>query len=301
MSDYTQVTFFAPKDELASGNPSKLIKGAEVDPELSAISTAIASKFDSGDVADNATAAALASDGTLITPAKLKHALENGTYQFNINALTTEGSAAASNDLVPIYDVSESAVNKITVTNLFAGQGFVANSRQIVSGLGLDGGGDLSSDRTLNVLAGAGLTFSGDDLIVGQGSGISVTADAVAVDRTNTTTTDATGYMDLPVNSQSGNYTTVLTDRGKMILHPNGAGAGDTFTIAANASVAYPLGTVLVFVNRDASNLTIAITSDTLILEGTTSTGSRTVGQNGKLVATKVESTVWLCTGSAVS
>lgn len=46
MSNYTQVTFFAPKDALLSGNPAKLIKGADVDPELAAISVAIASKFD---------------------------------------------------------------------------------------------------------------------------------------------------------------------------------------------------------------------------------------------------------------
>lgn len=46
MSNYTQTTFFAPKDALLSGNPAKLIKGADVDPELAAISVAIASKFD---------------------------------------------------------------------------------------------------------------------------------------------------------------------------------------------------------------------------------------------------------------
>lgn len=316
MSDYSQITSFGPKDELASGNPSKLVKGTEIDAELSAISTAIASKFDSTDVANEATAEALASNTTLITPQNLKQALEGGVYQPNINGLTEEASAAASGDFVPVYDVSATAVRKFTVTNLVAATGFVPNARNVISGDGLTGGGDLSADRTLavgqglgvtvnandvQVDAGAGLTFSGNALIVGQGSGISVTADAVAVDRTNTTTTDATGYMDIPINSQSGNYTTVLTDRGKMILHPNGGGAGDTFTIAANASVAYPLGTVLTFCNRDSNNLTIAITSDTLILEGTTSTGSRTLGQNGFASAKKVESTVWLISGSALS
>lgn len=46
MSNYSQVTFFAPKDVLISGNPAKLIKGADIDPELAAISAAITSKFD---------------------------------------------------------------------------------------------------------------------------------------------------------------------------------------------------------------------------------------------------------------
>lgn len=47
MSNYTQTTFFLPKDSLASGNPAKIIKGADVDPELAAISVAIATKYDS--------------------------------------------------------------------------------------------------------------------------------------------------------------------------------------------------------------------------------------------------------------
>lgn len=46
MSNYSQVTAFTPKDSLASGNPSKVIRGSEFDGEFSAISTAIASKAD---------------------------------------------------------------------------------------------------------------------------------------------------------------------------------------------------------------------------------------------------------------
>jgi len=46
VSDYTQSTFFAPKDLLATGNPNKIIYGSDVDAELSAISTAIATKAD---------------------------------------------------------------------------------------------------------------------------------------------------------------------------------------------------------------------------------------------------------------
>lgn len=48
MSNYSQTTFFGPKDALTLGDPNKFIKGTQVDVELGAISTAIASKFDSG-------------------------------------------------------------------------------------------------------------------------------------------------------------------------------------------------------------------------------------------------------------
>jgi hypothetical protein len=78
MSDYSQTTYFAPKDSLITGNPAKLVKGSEVDPELAAISAAIISKYDSADIASNAEAAALTLDTVLITPAKLAYALANG-------------------------------------------------------------------------------------------------------------------------------------------------------------------------------------------------------------------------------
>lgn len=53
MSDFTQTTFFAPKDSLITGNPAKLVKGVEVDAELAAIAVAIASKYDKTTAAAN--------------------------------------------------------------------------------------------------------------------------------------------------------------------------------------------------------------------------------------------------------
>ena len=44
--NYTKTTNFAAKDALASGNASKVVKGAEIDTEFTNIQTAIASKAD---------------------------------------------------------------------------------------------------------------------------------------------------------------------------------------------------------------------------------------------------------------
>ena len=44
MSDYTKATNFASKDSLSSGNPLKIVKGTEIDTELTAIAAAITSK-----------------------------------------------------------------------------------------------------------------------------------------------------------------------------------------------------------------------------------------------------------------
>ena len=46
MSNYTKATNFATKDSLNTGNPSKIVKGTEIDTEFNAISSAIASKAD---------------------------------------------------------------------------------------------------------------------------------------------------------------------------------------------------------------------------------------------------------------
>ena len=47
MSGYGQITNFTAKDALTTGDPAKIVKGADIDAELSAIKTAIDSKLDS--------------------------------------------------------------------------------------------------------------------------------------------------------------------------------------------------------------------------------------------------------------
>lgn len=46
MSNYVKATDFAVKDSLATGNPSKLVKGTEIDTEFNAIASAVNSKAD---------------------------------------------------------------------------------------------------------------------------------------------------------------------------------------------------------------------------------------------------------------
>jgi hypothetical protein len=46
MADYNKATNFTAKDSLPTGNPAKIVKGTEIDIELSAVSSAVASKAD---------------------------------------------------------------------------------------------------------------------------------------------------------------------------------------------------------------------------------------------------------------
>jgi hypothetical protein len=106
------------------------------------------------------------------------------------------------------------------------------------------------------------------------------------------------GYLEVPQNSQGNGYTTVLSDSGKHLYFSAG---GATITIAANGSVAYPLGTVLTFINMNASSCSIAISSDTMYLSGTGTTGTRALAQYGMATAIKTASTTWLISGSGLT
>ncbi len=97
-------------------------------------------------------------------------------------------------------------------------------------------------------------------------------------------------------NIQNGNYTLLLADAPKHIYKASG-GAGETITIPANSSVAFPIGTAIPIVNQGGGALSIAITTDTLTLEGTGTTGTRTLANNGIAVILKVLTTAWIISG----
>lgn len=149
--------------------------------------------------------------------------------------------------------------------------------------------GNLSVGASGNITTTA--PSSGTGLVVNAVSG----ANAIQFQDEGGTTQDA-GYRGLPQNLQSGTtYTAVLADRGKHLYGTNAS--AKTFTIPANASVAYPIGTTLTFVNNGAGAMTIAITTDVMYLGGIGTTGSRTLVQYGIATATKIDSTHWIISG----
>jgi hypothetical protein len=112
--------------------------------------------------------------------------------------------------------------------------------------------------------------------------------------------TDAVGFRNTPVNSQDEAYETVLADSGKTILHPVADDNARTFTIPANSSVAYPVGTVISFVNLQ-NTVTIEITTDTMYLANDGDTGDRTLAEYGTASAMKVASTTWIISGNGLT
>ena len=114
--------------------------------------------------------------------------------------------------------------------------------------------------------------------------------------------TNAVGFLGIPQNSKSAAYTLVLSDAGKHILHPSADTTARVFTIPANASVAFPIGTAITFVNQNAGGvITISITTDTMRLAGAGTTGSRTLAANGVATAVKLTSTEWIISGTSLT
>jgi hypothetical protein len=108
------------------------------------------------------------------------------------------------------------------------------------------------------------------------------------------------GYRNIPQNAQTGSYTLLAADSGKHIYHASGAGAA-TYTIPANGSVAYEIGTAISFINLSATAVSIAITTDTMYLSSAGTTGTRTLAQYGTATAVKVTSTAWIISGSGLT
>lgn len=77
MASYTKTTNFAVKDSLASGNPSKVVKGTEINTEYDNIETAVNSKADkaSPTFTGTVTAATVNVSGTLTAGT-----IDGGTY-----------------------------------------------------------------------------------------------------------------------------------------------------------------------------------------------------------------------------
>lgn len=115
-------------------------------------------------------------------------------------------------------------------------------------------------------------------------------------------TANEVGFRKIPQNSQSTAYTCVAADSGKHIFHPSADTSARSWEIPSNASVAYPIGTAITFVNQHgAGTITITINTDTMYLAGAGTTGARTLAVNGIATAMKVTATEWIISGTGLT
>lgn len=115
---------------------------------------------------------------------------------------------------------------------------------------------------------------------------------------TTSTAAEGVGYMGLPQNAKTTNYTLTAADAGKHI-YLNASSI--SMTIPSNASVALPIGTTFTFINSAGTGNTITC-SDPMTLANTVISGnSFTLGNYGIATAIKITSTFWLLSGNGIS
>ena len=128
-----------------SGAIGRAVPG--VDAEFSAIQTAVATKYDSGDVASSAQAIAGTSNSVLMTPLQVENWASDASSV--VAHLQNIGSLATNGDKLFFFDDTDDTTKALTVGN----------------GLEISG----TTIQTPSATAGAGLTYSSGVLAVGAG------------------------------------------------------------------------------------------------------------------------------------
>jgi len=301
-------------------NPSGYITSSALTPYLTSATAATTYQPLDGDL--TAIAAISGTTGIVRKTAADTYTLDTNTYLTGI----TSGQVTTALGFTP-YDATNPAgytTNTGTVTSV-GGTGTVNGitlTGTVTASGSLTLGGTLSGvDLTTQVTGtlpvangGTGAaTLAANNVLLGNGTSALQavapgTAGNVLTSNGTTWTSSAPagggGAVSYPQNIQSANYTLVLGDAGKQIFHPASDANFRTYTIPANASVAFPIGTVVLFtVENSGVSVNVAITSDTLVF-GNGTTGAIRVGSNNTLMCLKVTATKWMAnylyqTGSA--
>jgi hypothetical protein len=171
----------------------------------------------------------------------------------------------------------------------------------VTAGTGISGGGTsgtvtLSIDTAVTADLTTAQTLTNKTLTTPTISTPSITGAVTAPAVANSG--DGYGYIGTPQASKADNYTLVLADAGKDIFVTVTA---KTITIPANSSVDFQIGTGFTVTNESAVTTTIAITTDTLILANSASTGSRTLAPYGVAVFKKITATKWIGSGNGLT
>lgn len=104
------------------------------------------------------------------------------------------------------------------------------------------------------------------------------------------------GYLNIPSNAKTSAHVVTAADAGHCIDITTGG-----VTIPANATLALAIGFTFSVYNNSGTSQSIAITTDTMRLAGSATTGTRTLAQRGWATARKVAATEWVITGAGIS
>ena len=114
------------------------------------------------------------------------------------------------------------------------------------------------------------------------------------------TAADMNGLVAFSINAQTGTtYTAALTDEYQVLVTMNNASA-NSFKIPTNASVAFPVGTVLTVLNIGAGATTIsAVTSGTTTVQSAGAvSASPVLAQFKSAACLKIATDSWIIVGA---
>lgn len=215
MSNYVKLTDYASKDALSTGNPLKLIKGTEINDDLNAIQTAVATKAD------------LSSPDFLGNPTAPLQVTGNNTTRLANTAFVQQELAAAQADV----DITGGTIDGVAITggtvsglatDLAVADGGTGVStltlNSVILGNGIDAVQTVAPGAVDNILTSNGTTWesaappvgitptSGDAPYFGARAWCSFSGTT-----TGTFTPPASGNVTSVTRNSSGNYTVNFT------------------------------------------------------------------------------------------
>lgn len=229
--------------------------------------------------------------------------IANGSLTFSGNisaaAWTTSGIRHVSSPSI-LTDTTSSGTVANAYTNNFGGNTIAASNTVTYTNYGTMFVNTPTAGTNVTITNPYSIITASNILVGSTGTGVIT---AVAANATTSSTAASVGYIGLPQSATNTTATLAIGDVGKHIYVNT---SGQTITIPAAASVAYPIGTTITFIaGPSASTVTIAITTDTMYLVGTGTTGSRTLAAHGMATAVKVSGTsssgVWYINGSGLT
>jgi hypothetical protein len=282
MSDYTKTTNFTAKDGLATGNALKVIKGSYFDTEFDNIVTAVATKYDSTNIASTAQAEALTSDAVLITPSGLNDVLvANSGSLGDIQALADPGA-----DRILFWDDSAGAAAWLTPGN---GIETSTTSLQITDSA-------VSTTNPIGFTSGAPI-FDASALTSMEGNALAG-SDIIIVEDGGAPKQIAIQDMGMRVQLAQATQTLAADDMNSIMEFT----ATATLTLPLNATTALPIGTPVVLNMKHATQeLTItAAASVTLVSKfhpAGAAAASDVLSAGGTALLYKTAADVWCLSG----
>jgi hypothetical protein len=106
------------------------------------------------------------------------------------------------------------------------------------------------------------------------------------------------GLVGFTLNDQTGTtYTPVLTDQYQVLVTRSNASAS-TMTIPTNASVAFPVGTVITVLNKGAGAVTISGAGGVTVLSAGATAASPVLNQYKSCALIQTSANNWYCVGA---